>query len=130
MMQEKTREFLAQLRANPKKFRDHVGRSVKLPTLYRITIKRPGSIQGKLIMSLTYGYDLKDDDKILEAPTGAADMPSPKLLPGGALVNHLPFCTIQNFYLSHNSGVSQLCFSAAHSFMGPIPQLRTIRADS
>jgi hypothetical protein len=30
MMQEKTREFLAQLRTNPKKFRDHIGRSVIL----------------------------------------------------------------------------------------------------
>jgi hypothetical protein len=48
-------------------------------------------------MSLTYGYDLKDDDKILEAPTGAAEMLSPLLLPGGALVNHLPFCTISDF---------------------------------
>ena len=31
MMQEKAREFLAQLRTNPKKFQDHVGRSVSLP---------------------------------------------------------------------------------------------------
>jgi hypothetical protein len=51
-------------------------------------------------MSLTYGYDLKDGDKILEAPTGAADMLSPLLLPGGALVNHLPFCTISNYIFS------------------------------
>jgi hypothetical protein len=47
-------------------------------------------------MSLTYGYDLKDGDKILDAPTGAVEMLSPLLLPGRALVNHLPFCTIQN----------------------------------
>ena len=32
MMQEKTREFLTQLRKNPKQFRDHVGRSVRRPT--------------------------------------------------------------------------------------------------
>jgi hypothetical protein len=52
-------------------------------------------------MSLTYGYDLKDGDKILEAPTGAAEKLSPLrlLLPGGALVNHLPFCAISNFIL-------------------------------
>jgi hypothetical protein len=31
MMQEKTREFLSQLRTNPKRFRDHIGRSVSLP---------------------------------------------------------------------------------------------------
>jgi hypothetical protein len=50
-------------------------------------------------MSLTYGYDLKDGDEILEAPTGAAEKLSPLLLPGGALVNHLPFCAISNFIL-------------------------------
>ena len=48
-------------------------------------------------MSLTYGYDLKDGDKILEAPTGAAETLSPLLLPGGALINHLPFCATFNF---------------------------------
>ena len=80
-------------------------------------------------MSLTYGYDLKDGDKILEAPTGAAEILSPLLLPGRALVNHLPFSAIP-ICPSHNSGVSQLYFSAAHSFMGPVPQLRTTGADS
>jgi hypothetical protein len=30
MMQEKTHEFLTQLRTNPKEFRNHVGRSVSL----------------------------------------------------------------------------------------------------
>jgi hypothetical protein len=50
-------------------------------------------------MSLTYGYDLKDGDKILDAPAGAADILSPLLLPGGTLVNHLPFCAISNSIL-------------------------------
>ena len=45
-------------------------------------------------MSLTYGYDLKDDDKILEAPVQAGEIMSPLLLPGGALVNHLSFCAL------------------------------------
>jgi hypothetical protein len=27
---------------------------------------RPGSPQGELLMSLTYGYDMKDGDEILE----------------------------------------------------------------
>ena len=75
-------------------------------------------------MSLTYGYDLKDGDKILDAPAGAADTLSPLLLPGGALVNHLPFSAISGFILptivaSHSS----VFFSAAYSFVGPIPQL-------
>ena len=43
-------------------------------------------------MSLTYGYDLKDGDKILEAPVQAGETMSPLLLPGGALVNLLPAC--------------------------------------
>ncbi|KAF8483908.1 cytochrome P450 [Russula ochroleuca] len=74
MMQEKTREFLAQLFATPKGLRTHLE-----------------FLQGKMIMSLTYGYDLKDGDKILEAPIQIAEAMSPLLLPGAALVNHLPF---------------------------------------
>jgi len=51
-------------------------------------------------MSFTYGYDLKDGDKILEAPNQANEITSPLLIPGGALVNDLPFCTISNFILA------------------------------
>jgi hypothetical protein len=50
-------------------------------------------------MSLTYGYDLKDGDKILEAPVRATNIMSPLLLPGASLVNHLPFCAVSNFML-------------------------------
>ena len=45
-------------------------------------------------MSLTYGYDLRDGDKILEAPIQAIELLSPLALPGGCLLNHLPFCAI------------------------------------
>ena len=48
-------------------------------------------------MSLTYGYDLKDGDKILEAPVQAGEIMSPLLLPGGALVNLLPVCAVSYF---------------------------------
>ena len=48
-------------------------------------------------MSLIYGYDLKDGDKILEAPAQTNELLSPLLLPGGTLVNHLPFCAITRF---------------------------------
>ena len=48
-------------------------------------------------MSLTYGYDLKDGDKILEAPVQSNELLSPLVLPGAALVNHLPFCAIAHF---------------------------------
>ena len=48
-------------------------------------------------MSFTYGYDLKDGDKILEAPNQASELLSPLILPGATLVNHLPFCAITHF---------------------------------
>jgi len=44
-------------------------------------------------MSLTYGYDLKEGDDMIAAPVQAAEMLVPLLLPGAAMVNHLPFCT-------------------------------------
>ncbi|KAI0278780.1 cytochrome P450 [Russula aff. rugulosa BPL654] len=51
VMEEKTRELLVQLCTDPKDFIAHVNH-----------------FQGRIIMSLTFGYDLKDGDKILEAP--------------------------------------------------------------
>jgi hypothetical protein len=48
-------------------------------------------------MSVTYGYDLKDGDKILEAPVQTGELLSPLMLPGTTLVNHLPFCAITRF---------------------------------
>lgn len=45
-------------------------------------------------MSLTYGYDLKKGDKMLEATEMASKLMEPILQPGGSLVNHLPFCTV------------------------------------
>ena len=47
-------------------------------------------------MSFSYGYNLKDGDKILEAPLQISKTLSPLLLPGGALVNHLPFCALSS----------------------------------
>ena len=48
-------------------------------------------------MSVTYGYDLKDGDKILEATTQTSELLSPLLLPGATLVNHLPFRATVHF---------------------------------
>ena len=45
-------------------------------------------------MSLTYGYNLKDADKMLEAPIQVAKLLSPLVRPGAALINHLPFCAV------------------------------------
>jgi cytochrome P450 len=74
MMEEKTRDLLAQLRATPKDFHAHLK-----------------FLQGKLIMSLTYGYDIKKGDKMLEAPEKASEFMEPVLQPGALLVNYLPF---------------------------------------
>jgi hypothetical protein len=48
-------------------------------------------------MSVTYGYDLKEGDKILEAPVQTVELLSPLVLPGATPVNHLPFCAITSF---------------------------------
>jgi len=74
MMEEKTRWFLAQLIANPKGFQHHIE-----------------LLQGKLIMSLAYGYDLNDGDELMTAPIQSTEIMSRVVLPGAVLVNHLPF---------------------------------------
>ena len=86
--------------------------------------QRPDSLQGKLLMSLTYGYDMTDGDKILEPSLQLIKMLAPLTLPGGALVNYLPFCAGFNF-ISATPAVphSDFIFSATHSFLGPILQL-------
>ena len=76
-------------------------------------------------MSVTYGYDLKDGDKILEPPEWGAEILSALVLPGAALVNHLPFCTASDFVPSILV-VSHIRSSTPHSFVGPILQLQTL----
>ena len=48
-------------------------------------------------MSLTYGYDLNDGDKIMAAPIETTELMSRILLPGAVLVNYLPFCMVLYF---------------------------------
>jgi hypothetical protein len=45
-------------------------------------------------MSLTYGYDAKEGDDMIATPVQAAEIVSPLLLPGAALVNDFPFRAI------------------------------------
>jgi hypothetical protein len=76
-------------------------------------------------MSLTFGYDLKDGDKILESSNQFASMMRPLIAPArGALVNILPFGAVAKSL--HACSISWPFFSAPHPFMGPILQLRTI----
>jgi hypothetical protein len=44
-------------------------------------------------MSLTYGYDLKENDDILVPVRKSTDIMMEVVMPGAALVNHLPFRT-------------------------------------
>ncbi|KAH9976352.1 cytochrome P450 [Lactifluus volemus] len=75
MMEEKARGLLGQLLLNPRDFRDHVG-----------------LFEGRVIMSLTYGYDVKtNDDEMLEAPVEVNKILAQIVLPGAVLMNHLPF---------------------------------------
>jgi hypothetical protein len=51
-------------------------------------------------MSLTYGYDLNDGDDFMAAPIQTTEIMSRVMLPGAALVNHLPFCAVPYFITS------------------------------
>ncbi|KAI9437411.1 cytochrome P450 [Lactarius psammicola] len=74
LIEEKTRVFLGQLLTTPKGFREHID-----------------LLQGRLVMRLTYGYDLKVNDKILIPPRRTSDIMGHFFLPGAAAVNYLPF---------------------------------------
>jgi hypothetical protein len=75
-------------------------------------------------MSLTYGYDLKDGDDFMKVPIQTTELMSRVMLPGAALVNHLPFCAVSEFMTAY--WCLTAIFSAAHSFLGSVSQLRTI----
>jgi hypothetical protein len=51
-------------------------------------------------MSLTYGYELKENDDILIPVRKTGDIMAQVVMPGAALVNHLPFRTEQSLSLS------------------------------
>ena len=79
-------------------------------------------------MSLTYGYDLKDnDDRMIAAPVQATEMLSRLILPGAVLVNHLPFCANTRSVIA-NFGLTDL-YSAAYPFVGSMVQLRVTGTD-
>lgn len=68
-------------------------------------------------MSLTYGYDLNDGDELMVAPIQASEMASRLMLPGAAVVNHLPFCTVVCFIASMPVSYSySQCGTFIHGF--------------
>ncbi|KAH9058249.1 cytochrome P450 [Lactarius vividus] len=74
LIEEKTRVFLGQLLTTPNSFRKHLH-----------------LLQGKIVMHLTYGYDLKENDDMLAPPKRVVEIITQFVSPGAALVNHLPF---------------------------------------
>ena len=48
-------------------------------------------------MSITFGYDLKKRDRMVEAPDQIIKLMTPFGVPGAALVNYLPFCALSDF---------------------------------
>jgi hypothetical protein len=68
-------------------------------------------------MSLTYGYDMKEGDKILEAPLQMIKILAPLTLPGGAVVNYLPFCALLNYIIALSVNASQLCYFQCDIFL-------------
>jgi hypothetical protein len=93
-IEEKTRAFLGQILASPADFRGHIELSVD-PFIYRWCFSLETAelfrFQGKVIMSLVYGYDLKANDKMVEAPIQLTNILGRFVLPGAALVIYLPF---------------------------------------
>ncbi|KAH9042935.1 cytochrome P450 [Lactarius deliciosus] len=90
LIEETTRVFLGQLLATPNAFREHLHLLVLLPR-YPIAVDSHCSLQGRIVMRLTYGYDLKENDDMLVPPKRAIKIITQFVLPGAALINHLPF---------------------------------------
>ncbi|KAI9441772.1 cytochrome P450 [Lactarius indigo] len=72
-IEEPTRWFLGQLLAKPADFRGHIE-----------------LFQAKVIMSFVYGYDLKENDDIIEGPVQLSQVIGRFFYPEAALVNFLP----------------------------------------
>ncbi|KAI0064827.1 cytochrome P450 [Artomyces pyxidatus] len=75
MQKAKVHDFLKNLRSSPEDFRHHVEH-----------------LQGAIIMSLVYGYDVKDrDDPYVKDALDANTLGQAAILPGATIVNSLPF---------------------------------------
>ena len=93
MIEEKTHVFLGQLLSNPRAFLEHIDLLVPLH-IFPNAANSPYSLQGKLVMRLTYGYDLKENDDMLIPARRTSEITSKLVLPGAAFINDFPFRTI------------------------------------
>ena len=69
-------------------------------------------------MALTYGYDLRENDDIIVPAHKTGEIMAQLVLPGAALVNHLPFC--MNPYLSLLLEILIAIVSATPPFVDPL----------
>jgi hypothetical protein len=128
MIQENVRGYLARLLATPKEFRTHISLSVDvLPPIMPPLLITICSLQGKLAMSLTYGYDPKEGDDMMAAPIRATEMITRLLLPGAALVNEFPFRAVMYCIIVISSKLTFIS-SEVYSLMGTMAQLRIVGA--
>jgi hypothetical protein len=67
-------------------------------------------------MSLTYGYDLKENDDILGPVRTTGDIMIKVVLPGAALVNHLPF-RMEQFLSFPKARALTILHSTTHPIM-------------
>ena len=106
-IEETTRWFLSQLLVSPADFRSHIELSVALfvCSCCLLETAMPRRFQGKITMSLVYGYDLKENDKIIAAPVELSHILARLVLPGAALVNHFPFRMNLLFVIASGRGV-------------------------
>ncbi len=72
-------------------------------------------------MHLIYGYDLKENDDILTPPKRANEIMAQFVLPGAALVNHLPFRAVLHPLLSFEC--LMVIFSPTPPFVGSLVQV-------
>ncbi|KAH9051252.1 cytochrome P450 [Lactarius vividus] len=73
LIEERVHVYLGWLLAKPKDFREHIH-----------------YLQGGLLVRLSYGYDLKENDDMLYPPKRVGDIMKQFFAPGTALVNHFP----------------------------------------
>jgi hypothetical protein len=94
MQQSRARLLLTRMLASPDKWEDHIELFVTQIIVLRLSIPQYHiSLQGEMILSLTYGYDAEGpDDRKLYIVKKMAHLASTTTLPGALLVNSVPFC--------------------------------------
>lgn len=127
MQQTRARVLLTRLLTTPENWEEHIDLCV---TRYSVALTHPQyhifellSLQGEMILSLTYGYDAKgpEDPKIVVVKK-MAQLAATTTLPGALLVNNLPSCAFYH-YLSRSHCTMMVRLSAARPGVVAMVQL-------